>query len=44
MSDTVQIAIVTIVAAGAFLVLARQFLPSRSKPKTVPPKSCDKCE
>ena len=46
MSDTVQIAIATLAAAGALAVIVRRFLPGKSMPVRKPAKDgpgCDKC-
>jgi len=46
MSESVQIAIATFVAAGALLVIVRRFMPGRPAPVRKPAKDgpgCDKC-
>ena len=46
MSETVQIALATLVAAGALLVIVRRFLPVKATPVRKPAKDgpgCDKC-
>ena len=46
MSETMQIAIATLAAAGALLVIVRRFLPGKPAPIRKPAKDgpgCEKC-